>query len=86
MNVNRLIPSTSGNKKDTPVLPPMVGIDPGVTSIAAIPVYSQRARSKPVYARALVTQRSPRKAPRQDVVNGNHASPTDDDAQPCDPA
>ena len=30
--------------------------------------HSQRARSKPVYALALVTQRSPRKAPRQDTA------------------
>jgi hypothetical protein len=37
-NVNRLIPSTSGNRKDTPVLPPMFGMDPWVTRIAAIPV------------------------------------------------
>jgi hypothetical protein len=38
MNVNRLIPSTSGNRKEIAVLPPMVGIDPRVTRIAAIPV------------------------------------------------
>jgi len=30
--------------------------------------HSQRDRSRPVYARALVTQRSPRKAPRQDTA------------------
>ena len=36
--------------------------------IATAARISQRARAAPVWARALVTQRNPRKAPRQDMA------------------